>query len=453
MEIGRKFMNREIMRLTIPILIETVLASLFGMVDLLMVGQAGRGQKIAASIAAIGMTTQYAFLAQMVIQAFSSGGTAIISRYFGSKKYDKIENVFRHVLVIAMIFFVFPYVLSGLLFAEKILMFFGAGSDTISVGSTYFRIVVIGMMFQSYNICITAAFRGIGNSSLPMKVNLFSNFFNIIANFLLIYGMFGFPRLEITGAAIATALAQFIGSVILTYDIFHGKSYININLKNKFKFNKDIVYNMLKIGGPAALEQFLFRVAMLIYVRIVAGLGTLIFAIHQVCASIMNLTYTPGTSFGLATQTFTGRSLGEGDFELAERYVRSSSKLAVYISGTIAITFFFFSKQVVFLVNHDIKIIEKAAPVIQLMAFVQPIQCIQLVTTGGLRGSGDTMWSMITIIVSVIGIRLTLAYSFINYFNLGLMGAWYAFFSDQVFRWLLIEYRFKSGKWKYIRIR
>ena len=81
MEIGRKFMNREIMRLTIPILIETVLASLFGMVDLLMVGQAGRGQKIAASISAIGMTTQYAFLAQMVIQAFSSGGTAIISRY------------------------------------------------------------------------------------------------------------------------------------------------------------------------------------------------------------------------------------------------------------------------------------------------------------------------------------------------------------------------------------
>ena len=63
------------------------------------------------------------------------------------------------------------------------------------------------------------------------------------------------------------------------------------------------------------------------------------------------------------------------------------------------------------------------------------------------------MWSMITIIVSVIGIRLTLAYSFINYFNLGLMGAWYAFFSDQVFRWLLIEYKFKSGKWKYIRIR
>ena len=85
--------------------------------------------------------------------------------------------------------------------------------------------------------------------------------------------MFGFPRLEITGAAIATALAQFIGSIILTYDIFHGKSYININLKNKFKFNKDIVYNMLKIGGPAALEQFLFRIAMLIYVRIVAGLG------------------------------------------------------------------------------------------------------------------------------------------------------------------------------------
>ena len=90
----------------LPIL-ETVLASLFGMVDLLMVGQAGRGQKIAASIAAIGMTTQYAFLAQMVIQAFSSGGTAIISRYFGSKKYDKIENVFRHVLVIAMIFLYF----------------------------------------------------------------------------------------------------------------------------------------------------------------------------------------------------------------------------------------------------------------------------------------------------------------------------------------------------------
>ena len=119
----------------------------------------------------------------------------------------------------------------------------------------------------------------------------------------------------------------------------------------------------------------------------------------------------------------------------------------------MGIMLFFFGSFIASLYTKDTEVIREAAKILKVMAFVQPFQSSQLITAGGLRGAGDTVWTLITIFFSVLIVRVALAYLFIMVWQLGLIGAWYAMFCDQLVRWALIKLRFRTNKWKYINIR
>ena len=118
---------------------------------------------------------------------------------------------------------------------------FGAQPDAIQVGGSYFRVTMISFLFQSINLSISAALRGIGETKIPMRINIRVNFLNVIGNALLIYGLLGFPELGVTGAAISTAFSNMIASMLLFRYVLSGKSVVQINLKNPFKFNRDTI--------------------------------------------------------------------------------------------------------------------------------------------------------------------------------------------------------------------
>ena len=145
--------------------------------------------------------------------------------------------------------------------------------------------------------------------------------------------------------------------------------------------------------------------------------------------------------------------MGAEDSDKAEEYIKTSCRVGTIIATIIGVIFFFFGFFIASLYTKDPEIIKKASKILKIMAFVQPFQSAQLITTGGLRGAGDTIWTLIAIFFSVLIVRVVLAYLFIMILKLGLIGAWYAMFCDQLVRWALIKLRFKTGKWKYINIR
>lgn len=436
-----------------PVLIEVFLGTLFGMVDMIMLGRIINSSEATASIAAVGVTNQVIFIALSLIQALNVGATAMVARYVGAKKEDRIESVVRHIVILTQALLVLPIFILGLSFTDKIMKFLGAHQDTIMYGRNYFKIIVIGLIFQAFNFSIYAVLRGSGDTKTPMNINLKVNFLNVIGNAVLIYGLLGFPKLGVTGAGISTTLSQIIATIMLLRYIFKGETIIEINLKNRFKFNKDIMYNLIKIGVPASLEQIAFRVGILIFVRIVASLGTVAFATHQICLNILSLSFTPGQAFGIAASSLTGRSLGAKDADKAEEYIKTSGRIGMIIATTIGVIFFFFGSFIASLYTKDPEIIKEASKILKVMAFVQPFQSTQMITTGGLRGAGDTIWTLVAIFFSVLIVRVALAYLFITVLELGLIGAWYAMFCDQLVRWALIKLRFKTNKWKYINIR
>jgi putative MATE family efflux protein len=443
----------DVINIAWPVLLELLMGSLFGMVDMMMLGRMGNNSLAAASVSAVGMTNQPLFIGLSLVQALNVGGTAMIARYLGSNRTEKIETTLKHVILLSLIMLAIPISVIGIVFTVPIMKFMGAANDTLQVGRSYFKIIMVGFIFQSFNMSVSAALRGIGETKTPMKINLRANFLNVIGNAVLIYGLLGLPKLGVTGAGISTTISNIIASILLFRYIIKGKSIIRLNIKKSFKFDKNIMYNLVKIGVPASLEQLVLRVGVLMFVRIVAGLGTVVYASHQISLNILSLSFQPGQAFGIAASSLVGRSIGAKELSRAGDYAKETRKIGSLISTFMAIIFFFWGPQIVGLYSKDPMIIKNASVALKIIALVQPFQSSQLILAGALRGAGDTFWPLVATFIGVILIRVVLAYWFVNILGYGLSGAWMAVFMDQFSRWLFVYMRYKTGKWKYIKIR
>ncbi|WP_314354912.1 MATE family efflux transporter [uncultured Granulicatella sp.] len=452
--IDQKF-NKTELRMNIfhivwPVFIEVLLGSLFGMVDMMMVGRIS--EHAAQAVSAVGMTNQPVFLGLSFVQALNVGGTAIIARYYGAKKYKNISLVLKHVMLLAMLGFVIPISVVMIILAPYILAFLGADASVIEVGTAYFRVIMLGFIFQSFSFTMTAALRGIGETKIPMRNNLIANSLNVLGNAVLIYGLFGFPVLGVTGAAISTAFSNVIAMSLNLRYVLSKKSVLYLDFKEKFQFRFEMMKDLIRIGLPTALEQLALRVGIISFLNIVSGLGTNVYAAHQISLNILNLTYSPAQAFGITASTLMGQSLGAKNEQLARMYTRMCQRIGFVIAIGMSLFIFFGSQTLAEFYSTEPEIIQNTMIALTIVAFVQPFQSHQLITSGALRGAGDTVWPLIAIFVGSILIRVSLGYIFVNIVGLGLAGAWYAVFIDQFIRWLIILFRFKSGKWKNIRI-
>jgi len=445
--------TKDVVNIAWPVLLESLLGSLFSMVDMIMLGRINDNFIAAASVAAVGITNQPLFIGLAIVQALNIGGTAMVARYIGRKEEGKVENTVKHIVLINLVFLVVPLFILAQIFAVDIMRFMGAEADTINIGIWYFRIIMFGFLFQGINNSLFAVLRGVGDTKTPMKINIKVNALNVVGNALLIYGVFGLPALGVTGAAISTCFSQIVATFMIVRLFLKGKTGIKIDFKKKFKYDKDIVRNFIRIGVPSSIEMMILRVGIMLFTKTVASLGTVIYAAHQICLNILSFSFTTGQSFSIAAASLTGRTLGEGDPARAEAYVSKARQIGSILATLIGVVFFLFAPEILGLYTKDEVIINSGADALKIVAVMQPFQSSAFIIVGSLRGAGDTTFPMLSTGIGILGIRVVLAYVFINIFNLELMGAWIAVFLDQVFRWMMVYARFKTGKWKHVKIR
>ena len=447
------YYRKETIKLTIPVFLELLISSLFGMVDMMMVGNSGLPSITTPSIAATGITNQVMFIGIAMAQAMSAGGTAMISRYSGANEEEKIPNVVKHLIVLMLIILIIPFVTINQLIPERIMSFIGAEKETISIGLKYFRIIIMGFIFQSLNLSIFASMRGTGDTRTPMIINILVNLLNVFGNYILIFGKLGLPAMGVTGAGLSTAISHLVAFIILILILLKKNHLVKLDLSKGFKFNKPIIQNLIKVGGPAALEQVGFRVGVILFIRIVSGLGTVAYATHQIVSNILSLSFAPGQSFGIAASTLVGRSLGQDRVDRAETFIKETNRLALISSVFFGFIFFFLGPKLVGLYTKDPSVIELSGNIMKIIAIIQPFQASSFAISGGLRGAGDTVSTLIVTIIGVFVIRLVLAHILINIMGLGLIGAWIAMLSDQIIRWIGITIRYRTDKWKYIKLK
>lgn len=445
-ELSLEAARARIIQLAWPAVFEQVLVTLFGMVDMMMVGGVGP-----AAIAAIGLTNQPMFLALAAFMALNVGTTALVARFVGAKDVKEANAAIHQSLLITL---VLGTIMTAIVyfFAEPLVIFMGAEGETIGYGVQYLQVVALGILPQTLGMCVTAVLRGAGDTKTPMRFNIIANVVNVCGNYVLINGYFGFPKWGVYGAGLATTIGRVVACVMSLAVIFSGKFVLHISLKDKFTPRMDLISRIAKIGAPAMIEQLIMRFGMISFTKVVAGLGTLTYAAHQIGMNITSLSFTPGQGFSMASTSLVGQSLGQKRPDWAERYGWETRRIGMFVAGTMGVIFFFFGGNIARLYTTEPEVIRQAAIALKIIATVQILQSTQFILAGALRGAGDTKWPLISTMVGVAGVRVVLALLFVQVFHWGLVGAWVAMALDQCTRSMFIYSRFKSGKWKTMRV-
>lgn len=445
-EISRGELRKSIIAFTWPCMAELMLVSLISIVNLSMVGHLG-----AYAISAVGLTNQPVFISIAVFQAFNIGATALVARFIGAKEYANAKTVVIQTLIVSVISGIVLSVI-GFILSEWIVVAMGAQEDTVAYATLYMKYMSIGIFFQAIPTAVTSILRGAGDTKSPMRYNIASNIVNVIAGFVLINGFWFIPQLGVEGAAIATTLAKLTACVLSILAILRCNLPVAVSLKDKFKLDFGMLKRIMNIGVAAAGEQFAMRLGFLIYTKVVADLGTVPFAAHQVCISITGLSFNFGQALGMASTSFMGRNLGAKKPELAAVYCTELRRIAMVASLVISACFFFGGSLIARLFTPDVSVIAITAFLLKIIVLMTPAQNSQLVLSGGLRGAGDTKWPLVAVVAGVLLIRVPLVLLLIKVFHFGVGAAWAAAVVDQYVRSIVVFLRFRGGRWKLVKV-
>lgn len=434
--------RKAIFKLALPAMLEFGLMMLVQMIDMIQVGSLGPW-----AIAATGLAAQPTMLIFSVFSALVVGTTALVARAAGAGNRDYACRVTRQSFIIVLIMGIIITAI-GIPASGSIIKLMGADVDTIEPGTIYMKIVIAGTVFTVGNMVLAASLRGVGDMVTPMISNIVANIINIFMNWVLINGKLGFPRLEVAGAAIATSFSRLIAFVITLHAVYARDKYIHISIHDSYRFEPDIIKSVLNIGIPAAIEQLIMRGGALLFARLIAGFGTIMFAAHQIAINIDGLGIVPAMAFQMAATTLVGQGIGAQKPELSEEAARQSTIISTIMMSLIGVIYFFLGKYAIGIFTKDAQVVALGRNALKILAFSQPFTAIYFVMAGALRGAGDTKYAMYASAIGMWAVRLGIGYILADLLNMALAGAWIAVTIDMAVRMILVLKRFSSGVFK-----
>ena len=439
---------RTVVKVAWPSALESFFIALAGMVDTYMVSGLDK-----AAVAAVGLTTQPKFIGLSLVMALKISISALVARRFGQKDQDKANAILSMGLIFTIVSSILISVLS-VVYADSIMRLVGSQEDTHAYAVTYFRIIMGGMIFNAIQITINAALRGTGNTKIAMRTNVTANIVNVLGNYLLIEGHFGFPALGITGAAVATVFGTVVACGMSIASVCKKDGYISLYyiVKNKLIVARDQIGTMCKLGFSELGELLLVRVGFLLTALLAAKLGTDAMAAHQVGLNVMSLSFSFGDGLAVAAVALIGRSLGEKKPDRAKQYGNVCLTFGLGISIVLAVLFLTFGRPFYELFFVEELIVDIGVKLMNMMSIIVLMQVAQCVLTGSLRGAGDMIHVMIVGAVSVSVMRPAVSYLCAYPLELGIIGIWCGVLADQMLRLILNGKRYQSGKWMKIKI-
>ena len=439
---------KEAFQMAWPAVMESFFVAFAGMVDSLMVSSLG-----AYAVAAVGLTTQPKFIALAMFIAMNVSVSAIVARRRGQDdRYGANQT-----MMMALMFVVIAGILVSSLtvyFADPIIRLCGSAADTHDSAVSYFRIIVGGMLFNTVSLSINAAQRGSGNTKIAMRTNVTANTINVIFNYLLIGGKFGFPAWGIKGAAIATVLGTVVACGMSLASILRKDNFVSIHymIVRKVKPALSGFGTMLRIALNIFVEQILLRIGFMAVALMAADQGTDALAAHQVGMNVMSLSFSFGDGMQSAAVALIGRSLGEQKAELAKLYGKICQRMGNGISIVVSGIYLVFGRYLFHLFFQEEHIIALGVEIMRVMVLIVILQIAQVIYMGCLRGAGDVLFTTITSTFSVTFVRAVGSYLFCYVLGFGLIGIWFGCLVDQFCRFVLTTWRFQSGRWTKVKI-
>jgi putative MATE family efflux protein len=375
--------GQAIFLLAIPMVLEMIMESLFALSDVFFVARLG-----ASAVATVGLTESMMIIVYTIAMGLSISGTAIVARRVGEKNADAAGRAAVQVIILGAVVSG-SLALAGALLAPTLLRLMGATNDVLTTGTTFARVMLGGSWTAFLLFIVNATFRGAGDAAVSMRVLWLANGINIVLGPLLIFGIGPFPRLGVTGAALATTIGRGTGLVYALSRLFHGTGHLRV-LREHLVIETGTMKHMLRMSLNGTFQVLVGSLSWIVLVRLMAAFGSAAMAGYTIAVRMVMFAMLPAWGLGNATATMVGQALGASNPDRAERAVWTAARYNVVFLGLMGLGFVVFARQIVSGFTHDPAVVEVATYGLRMVAYGFPLFAFGMTLTQSFNGAGDT---------------------------------------------------------------
>lgn len=439
--------TREVLSMSGPLILGMLSYTIMEFFDKVMCSYLGTD-----ALAAVGSAGIASFTLCTLFMGIASIVTTFVAQCFGREQYTLCACYCwqgMYISVLGIFFAAVLWPLAPLLFGSM-----GHNETVTRYELEYFRARVLGYFFVGAVTALAGFFQSVSRPRIPMYAAIIANASNLILNYLLIFGKFGFPRMEVAGAAAATVLATILQFAIMLSFFLHRHFDSRYRTRSSWAFDWHRLREMITIGTPSAVSMFLDVANWWIFTAFIIGrFGAIQLAANTIAVSFIHICFLPAVGLNHGIAAIVGQWLGRRDVERAKRRTYTAIKIAGVYMVAMGITFALFGDTLISLIfRAEPEVVHLGHKLLILAALFQAFDAVNIVCTGALKGAGDTHWMMYVTFVMSYLIFLPLALLFAFYFRMGAFGAW---IGATVFIILLsgvLFRRFRKEGWRNINI-
>lgn len=437
--------RKAIFMLSIPMILEMLMESIFAIVDIAYVSQVSVN-----AVATIGLTESVITLIYALAIGLSMAATAVVARRIGEKDVQGARVAAVQAIGLGILISILLGIV-GLLYAEEILALMGGEPDLIAEGSGYTRFLIGGNITIMLLFLINAIFRGAGDASIAMWALVLSNGLNIILDPIFIFGWGPVPEYGVMGAAIATNIGRGSAVIFQLGILFFGWSKIKLALKD-LVVNVKVMVNLIKVslGGIA---QFLIGTSSWVFLmRIMSEFGSEVLAGYTIAIRVIMFTLMPAWGMSNAAATLVGQNLGAQQPERAEISVWKTGKYNAYFMGLVSLIYLLFAKTIISLFNDTPSVVESGSRCLQIIAVGYVFYAYGMVVSQAFNGAGDTKTPTKINFFSFWMFQLPIAYIAALVLDWGATGVFVAITAAEMLLAVMAIVWFKKGNWKKVQV-
>ncbi|UII33772.1 MATE family efflux transporter [Fulvivirga ulvae] len=437
--------NRAIFMLSVPMIIEMIMESLFAVIDIYFVGKVSVN-----AIATVALTESVIMIVYAISIGFSMAATAMVARRVGENKPEEANNVAVQAVFITILTSLI-FSAAGMFFAKDILTLMGGEKDLVEEGYGYTMIMLAGNVTIMLLFLINAIFRGAGDASIAMRVLIVSNCLNIVLDPILIFGLGPIPAFGIEGAAIATTIGRGIGVLYQLAVLTGAKGIVQVKLKH-LKIHWATVWKIVKVSFGGIGQYMIGTLSWLFLVRISAVFGAEVLAGYAVAFRIIMFTILPSWGLSNAAATLVGQNLGAGQPDRAERSVWKCAFYNMIFLGLISIVFISWAEEFVRIFSSEAEVVKYGALALRVISCGYIFFAYGMVIGQAFNGAGDTKTPTVINLFCFWLFELPMAYAMAVYFGLGPIGIFLAIAIASTALAVASIVIFKKGRWKLVEI-
>ncbi|HAS74394.1 MAG TPA: MATE family efflux transporter [Clostridiales bacterium UBA8960] len=417
--------------MALPIMATSFIQMAYNLTDMFWIGFLGSG-----AVAAVGIAGFFIWLSQAFVFLGKTGTEIKVAQATGAGDHTKAESIARTGIQITMGIAVL-YSMAIMLFRHPLIQFFDTRNDSVeSMSLSYLAIIAAGLVFPFGNQVFTGIFNGRGNSKMPFKINAIGLIINMILDPILINGAYVFPKMGVSGAAVATVIAQAVVFSIFFYNIrFKHSLFKHFLLFKRPDVNQAI--SIMRLGFPPALQSALFTMISMVIARIIASYGALPIAVQKVGSQIESITWMTALGFSVALGTFVGQNYGASKFSRVLKGYHTAMRVAFSLGLFNTLLLFFGAKWLFMIFIREPEAIQLGIDYLRILALSQLFMCVEITSSSAFNGIGRTEPAAITSIVFNL-LRIPMALYFSQMTMLGLNGIWWSITISSVFKGVIV---------------